>query len=55
MAGIPHDVKDLGLSARGVLRIEWAEREMPVLAVHPRALRRRSVPWRAYASAHACT
>jgi adenosylhomocysteinase len=31
MAGIPHDVKDLGLSARGVLRIEWAEREMPVL------------------------
>jgi adenosylhomocysteinase len=26
-----HDVKDLGLAAEGVLRIEWAEREMPVL------------------------
>ncbi|MCZ7663288.1 MAG: adenosylhomocysteinase [Thermoleophilia bacterium] len=26
-----HDVKDLGLAGRGVLRIEWAEREMPVL------------------------
>ncbi len=28
---IAHDVKDLGLAGRGVLRIEWAEREMPVL------------------------
>ncbi|HEY3081693.1 MAG TPA: adenosylhomocysteinase [Chloroflexota bacterium] len=26
-----HDVKDLGLSGRGKLRIEWAEAEMPVL------------------------
>ncbi|MFI5261714.1 MAG: adenosylhomocysteinase [Candidatus Limnocylindrales bacterium] len=26
-----HDVVDLGLSAEGVRRIEWAEREMPVL------------------------
>ena len=26
-----HDVADLGLSAEGVRRIEWAEREMPVL------------------------
>ncbi|HZJ40422.1 MAG TPA: adenosylhomocysteinase [Demequina sp.] len=31
MTVIAHDVKDLGLTARGVLRIEWAEREMPVL------------------------
>jgi adenosylhomocysteinase len=27
----PHDVADLGLAAAGVTRIEWAEREMPVL------------------------
>ena len=31
-AGLPaHDVADLGLAADGVKRIEWAEREMPVL------------------------
>ena len=30
--GLPaHDVTDLGLAADGVKRIEWAEREMPVL------------------------
>ena len=28
----PHDVKDLALAPEGVLRIEWADREMPVLA-----------------------
>ena len=27
----PHDVTDLGLAAEGTRRIEWAEREMPVL------------------------
>ena len=27
----PHDVTDIGLAAEGVRRIEWAEREMPVL------------------------
>ena len=27
----PHDVADIGLAADGVTRIEWAEREMPVL------------------------
>jgi adenosylhomocysteinase len=27
----PHDVVDLGLASEGVRRIEWAEREMPVL------------------------
>ena len=26
-----HDVADIGLTAEGVRRIEWAEREMPVL------------------------
>jgi adenosylhomocysteinase len=32
MAGLPpHDVIDLGLASEGVRRIEWAEREMPVL------------------------
>jgi adenosylhomocysteinase len=31
-AGLPaHDVTDLGLAAEGLRRIEWAEREMPVL------------------------
>jgi adenosylhomocysteinase len=30
-ASIPHDVTDLALAAEGVRRIEWAEREMPVL------------------------
>ena len=31
-SGLPaHDVVDLGLAAEGVRRIEWAEREMPVL------------------------
>ncbi|MGI5939181.1 MAG: adenosylhomocysteinase [Thermoleophilia bacterium] len=29
---VDHDVKDEGLAAAGVLRIEWAEKEMPVLA-----------------------
>ena len=28
---LPHDVADLGLADEGVRRIEWAEREMPVL------------------------
>jgi adenosylhomocysteinase len=32
-----HDVKDLGLAPEGVLRIEWADRQMPVL----RAIRER--------------
>jgi adenosylhomocysteinase len=30
-ATVPHDVTDLALAAEGVRRIEWAEREMPVL------------------------
>jgi adenosylhomocysteinase len=31
-SGLPaHDVADLGLAAEGIRRIEWAEREMPVL------------------------
>ena len=31
VALVPHDVTDLALAAEGVRRIEWAEREMPVL------------------------
>ena len=31
MSQVVLDVKDRGLAAKGVLRIEWAEREMPVL------------------------
>jgi adenosylhomocysteinase len=30
---VDHDVKDTSLAGDGVLRIEWAEREMPVLAL----------------------
>ncbi len=30
-ATVPHDVTDLALADEGVRRIEWAEREMPVL------------------------
>ena len=30
---VAHDVKDVGLAPAGVLRIEWAEKEMPVLAL----------------------
>jgi adenosylhomocysteinase len=30
-AGAVHDVTDLGLSPEGLRRVEWAEREMPVL------------------------
>jgi adenosylhomocysteinase len=30
---VAHDVKDAGLAPSGVLRIEWAEKEMPVLAM----------------------
>lgn len=30
---VDHDVKDLALAPDGVLRIEWAEKEMPVLAL----------------------
>ena len=32
---VDHDVKDKALAAAGVLRIEWAEKEMPVLALDP--------------------
>ena len=38
---IKHDVRDLGLAAEGRGRIEWAEREMPVLASIRAALRGR--------------
>jgi len=30
---VPHDVKDLNLAAKGKLRIEWADKWMPVLAM----------------------
>ncbi|MBI4009918.1 MAG: adenosylhomocysteinase, partial [Candidatus Aenigmarchaeota archaeon] len=28
---MPHKVKDISLAKEGVLKIEWAERQMPVL------------------------
>ena len=39
-----HDVADLGLAPLGRQRIEWADRDMPVLRRHPRALRPRDAP-----------
>jgi adenosylhomocysteinase len=30
---VAHDVRDLGLAADGVRRVEWADRQMPVLAL----------------------
>ena len=35
-----YDVKDIGLAAQGKQRIEWAEREMPVLRLIRRAFQR---------------
>ena len=40
-----YDVKDLSLADAGRLRIEWAEREMPVLRSDPRAFRERLSRW----------
>ena len=39
-----YDVKDLALAPEGVTRIDWAEREMPVLAADSRALCQRERP-----------
>ena len=39
MASVRGDVKDLSLAGVGKQRIEWAERDMPVLRGHPRAVR----------------
>ena len=38
----PSDVRDLALAPEGVRRIEWADRQMPVLAPDPRAVRGRA-------------
>ena len=49
-----HDVKDLALATEGVRRIEWADRQMPVLT----AIRERFEPSSrspATASPPACT
>src|SRR6185312_1231847 len=29
---VPADIHDLGLAPQGVMRVEWADRQMPVLA-----------------------
>ena len=34
-----YDIKDIDLADAGLARIEWAARDMPVLASIPRALR----------------
>ena len=49
-----HDVKDLALAPEGVRRIEWADRQMPVLAaIRERFEREQPLP--ATASPRACT
>ena len=53
--GVKGDVKDLSLAPHGKARIEWAAKEMPVLAADPRALRSASSRSRACASRPACT
>src|SRR5438034_6917349 len=30
---IPHDIKDIALADQGLLRVEWADQYMPVLAL----------------------
>ncbi len=50
-----YDVKDLALADAGKARIEWADRDMPVLASHPRAFRRENAARRRSASVRACT
>ena len=52
--GNGHDVRDLGLAAAGRKRIEWADRQMPVL----RIIRERFAkdqPLKGQRLAHACT
>ena len=49
-----HDIKDIALADEGLARIMWADRDMPVLA-RIRERFERSRPWRACASARACT
>ena len=51
----PHDVNDLGLAAEGVRRIEWAEREMPVLRLIRERFARELPAARACASPPAST
>ena len=49
-----YDVKDIGLADRGLLKIEWAGAEMPVLKLIRERFRRRS-RWRACGCRPACT
>ncbi len=50
-----HDVADIGLADAGRLKIEWADRQMPVLAAIRERFASRASPRRAGASAPACT
>jgi len=49
-----YDVKDLALAAKGQLRIEWAEQDMPVLRLIRERLPARS-RWKAFGWRRACT
>ena len=52
---VNHDVRDLGLAAEGRGRVEWADREMPVLRGDPPALRGGAPAERHARRAPACT
>lgn len=49
-----HDVKDLSLAEGGRLRIEWAEREMPVLRQIDQRFKK-NVLWPEFGFQPACT
>ncbi len=50
-----YDIKDINLADAGLARIEWAARDMPVLASIRERFRKKSARSRACASAPACT
>ena len=50
-----YDVKDLALAPEGVRRIEWADRQMPVLARDPGAVRARAAALGLPRRRRACT
>ncbi len=54
MSSTPHDVADIGLAEQGRLKIEWADRQMPVLAdIRERFARERPLAgWRISACLH---
>ena len=52
---VPSDIHDLGLAPDGVMRVEWADRQMPVLAAIRERFAAEQPARRACASRPACT